>query len=316
MRIWVCFMFAVSVLMASGLATFATAQEEAPETELLDPGQAPRIPLRLEPRVGAEQRLAVTQEVTMRMEMDGVELPVGGVPTVRTEMSSKVLEVNDDGSFRVAYQVDSVSAQPGPGVEPLVVEMVNEQLAGMLELRFQTTLSDRGAVLEQSLAGIERLDDTVRQFMEQMEQAIEQINILLPEAPVGVGGSWRVRLPIVVGGIELETLTTYTVTELLEDGVSLAVLVEQHAGEQAIDIEQAQNLGMRLISQESTATGVSELLFHDAMPRRFEMDLVTRTVMGAANGEAESEQYDMRMTMRIDMASIEDEPKTDEGGRD
>lgn len=94
-----------------------------------------------------------------------------------------------------------------------------------------------------------------RQAVEQSLLAMASMNVVLPDEPVGVGGSWTVRNRV-TGTSNMLRTATYTVTRLEGDAVDLDVHVEQRPTQQSLQIDNsvAGDLDGQTLDVESTST--------------------------------------------------------------
>lgn len=121
----------------------------------------------------------------------------------------------------------------------------------LMRWRAQST----GAISTLKLMAPNESQERGRQAVEQSLLAVASMNVVLPDEPVGVGGSWTVRNRV-TGTSNMLRTATYTVTRLEGDAVDLDVHVEQRPTQQSLQIDNsvAGDLDGQTLDVESTST--------------------------------------------------------------
>ncbi|MGV0375602.1 DUF6263 family protein [Corynebacterium hadale] len=121
----------------------------------------------------------------------------------------------------------------------------------LMRWRAQST----GAISTLKLMAPNESQERGRQAVEQSLLAMASMNVVLPDEPVGVGGSWTVRNRV-TGTSNMLRTATYTVTRLEGDAVDLDVHVEERPTQQSLQIDNsvAGDLDGQTLDVESTST--------------------------------------------------------------
>lgn len=188
----------------------------APEVEVLDEGNEPRVPFTLDLEVGDVQTsvLTVDQDIDAGQPLD--------VPAIEVTVSNEVVSVDDTVELRTTYDDVRVVDRGAPGAAEI------EQAVSSIEgVSGTTVLSLQGATLSTELDVPDGADPTVRQTLEQFQGQASALTVPFPEADLGAGASWRATSEPTLAGITLRQTTTYEVTSLEGDRYEIAVSVDQ-----------------------------------------------------------------------------------------
>jgi hypothetical protein len=201
--------------------------ENAPIVRMLVPGTAPRQLLRytLTPKsieyMQFDMRLGI--ETTFDDPTLGQSSNKVDTPTMRMTIRSTVTELLPDGDARLAYEVVSFEllhdvALPAP--QRTALETSLAQLAGMTG---SSRLSARGVPSEIAFE-IPNATPQLQQMMDSLRDAMRQLYVPLPEAPVGKGAKWEATARYEVSSMMFDSKITYLMTE--RSAGSLEVQIE------------------------------------------------------------------------------------------
>ena len=230
---------------------------DAPEVTLVEPGNDPRL---LRFRESADEKpWATTVSVGT-----GIEQRVGTDAAAAPEAPGEELD-------RVSLPLEVSSApapEPGDGESPADLRVDIEVGAGTHsddELAGETAAAE-GFAMSWRSSGSGKVDTlkllappesstTGRSIVESTLLALTSTNVVLPEEPVGQGGSWTVSNRI-TGNAAMVRTTTYTLTGIDGDTLTLDVDVTERPAEDklTIDNEVAGQLNGTTLQVESTQT--------------------------------------------------------------
>lgn len=175
-------------------------------------------------------------------ELDRVSLPL--------EVTSVPAPEPGDGETAAEFRVD-IDAGAGTHSDP---ELAQETAAAQgFAMSWRTAGS--GEVDTLKLLAPPESPETGRSIVESTLLAITSTNVVFPEEPVGQGGSWTVSNRI-TGNAAMVRTTTYTVTGIDGDTITLNVDVTERPAEDrlTIDNEVAGQLNGTTLEVESTQT--------------------------------------------------------------
>jgi hypothetical protein len=198
------------------------AVDDAVAVKLLSAGAEPRSPLRYSVTPGSKERLEMTMQISMAIEMAGNAMPPVDMPPLKMIMDIDVLPnaPNGDLSFSVTFAEISMEGN-------LVPSGTFDAIKG---LTAAVTMNDRGVVSNMKFAAETITDPTIRQIMSASD--IEKLSAPLPIEPIGVGGKWEVTQPLEVGGIKSVQKALYEIVSIDATGTTMTVSLEQSAAAQ------------------------------------------------------------------------------------
>ncbi len=269
---------------------------ELPNPDLLDPGDAPRRPLRLDLEPGTSTALVVTVDLGVVQEVDGAEQVLDAPPvsqTVVLTVDAVEGEVADVSLLVTDATVDA-EATDLSDAEVLTLTAAARQVVGIAgRAQFDT----RGGLRSFRYVLPDDLDPALAATLDQLEGQIAGLIVPLPEEAVGVGARWRVRSTTTLGGAAVDQITTYTVTDLDDDRIAYTAAVDQRAANQALTLPGLPDgTSGRLVSSQVTGTSVGTVetssLASDA----------ASTLTGTQVVDLDDGDGLLRLTQRLDLA--------------
>ncbi len=237
-------------------------QQQGPsraEVELLDQGESPRIELRIQLDEG-EQKATITQKQTIS-QSGIVGLPSDPIALAyATEMAITITK--DGNNFTALSEViDIVPVDETNELAAQIIPTLKTQIVGVSTT---VTLDPTGQIVgEPKLTGIDNVEPQVAQMMEQINDA--GLTAPLPVEAVGEGAKWRVTQDIEVAGIEIEQTTTYEITAIDGNTITIKTVATQAVEEGSVIQEQGQELTIK--EWDSDATGEMQLDLTKVFPR-------------------------------------------------
>jgi len=224
-------------LLGGGLATAAPSVApvdappewvaRAPETgsrvELVEPGTAPRAPLRLGPSLGARQGVVIELDVGLSMTLGGVALPSEPLPPQTVALGIEITGVTAEEVVYVAT-VQRVSVSEGP--LPEATKAALDSLVGAaVEVRLDLQGRLRSARPMPGAAVLPAAAESLGRIYE----SAAALTPTLPTEPVGVGAQWVVLQRAAPGGFPVAVRERSTLAS--RDG---ELLVIERETEQAL----------------------------------------------------------------------------------
>lgn len=195
---------------------------------LVDPGEAPRAPLRRSFTPGRTGSFQLEMVSELHQKANDLELPSQPMPQSRIELHTKVLRTNEDGSASVRFTVADASIVGGTenadgeptGIDPALADAARRDLGAIQGTEITYAVSPRGVISNPGviLKREEPLGRSADLQLQQLQRTLEQIVVPLPEEPVGLGARWRVSTPIDLGGISATRSIEYQLLEQHEGG--------------------------------------------------------------------------------------------------
>ncbi|WP_448858378.1 hypothetical protein [Corynebacterium propinquum] len=266
---------------------------DPPRIEVVSTGEGERVALAYDD-VDAEQAVDVEvsegfEQLVMRNEQLVTEAPQAG------EMVTTTLPVAGSVLVPEGFDESTPGADSARHVDFRVrdpkISGDSAEVASADGFGFGWLAESNGQLNTLLLAAPERASDEARAIMEQSLTKLVSTPVIFPEEPVGVGAEWSVDSRVAGEATMLQT-TTFTVTEISGDEVTLDVAVEQRPALGALSLEgQAGADGfaddtLNVTSTDTRSTGSLTVDVHKPLPVSGELDFTTRVVYGNESGEA------------------------------
>ncbi len=200
---------APSASARSSASAAPAAFDPTPSVELLDPGQAPRTPIRVEPKLGVRQQLRVNWVAKATQQVEDQKSDVSP-PASAATLDARVTEIVPMGAFVVITY-----AREGAPADSKVNEVLERSVMRVLVM-------PSGAVKQAGAQGPVLQDPEALRVLRNASSTLVSSALPLPTEPVGKGAKWRVsvRLP---GAVTVEQQAEVELVERLENEVKLRV---------------------------------------------------------------------------------------------
>jgi hypothetical protein len=262
--------------------------------KLLDPGAQPRTPLRYKFQANRTEKMVMEMSMAMAMEMGDQKQPETQMPATRMTMTVNSKEVSPEGDLYYEFEFEQAEVLPEPGANPMMVNVMKQQMSSMQGLSGSATVTSRGFIRDVEIKAPPGIDPQVRQSIDQMRQSMDQMSAPLPEEPVGRGARWQVTMPVETSAMKLTQIATYTLSEIQGDKVKFDITIKQSAPPQDINAPGAAPGGkVSLESLKSSGTGTVELQMTNLVPTS-NTNIMTTSVFSTNNQK-------MKTTMRLGM---------------
>lgn len=289
------------------------AADARPTVTLLEAGAQPRRELRVRPVAGSSQRAKLTMRVSNEQSLGDMKMPRQEMPVMYFVMELAVKDVQPNGDFAYDFQYVDAGVELG-GANPQLGNVMQPTLKSMIGLSGRASFTSTGMVKEATLEAPDDANHMVKQQVEGMKHSLHQVSAPFPQEAVGVGGKWRVSMPIVTNGISLQQTVVYTLRSIEGDSITIDAGVKQHADEQDVNPVGAPRGLLRLNSLDSTGEGWLTLDLTRCFPIRSMIKMTTDTDMMLKQGpeNMRSMQQHMEITIRMEEAKIEGADSTGE----
>ena len=269
---------------------------------LISPGAEPRQPLRYAYAPGTLGLLQVKMDSDMGM---GMTDPATGQPTdlmniimpsVLFDIETAATALDAGNNVITTSKVSAVGVEERPGSMPGLVDTLTQQLAMVLGMTSEVTVSPTGRVVQQAITPPDSMSPELAETVKMAEQATQNTGVPFPEEAIGVGAKWTVMN--VSHQSALEVLVTQTVTlESLEDGVATIGFTITHELVRGDGEMMGLPPGSSLVFTQFRGEGAGQLRVNLADPFVF----TGETVVGVQssfditmNGESQSASMTMR----------------------
>ncbi len=220
---------------ASSVAPTAVTPPPAPKSviKIESNGKEPRRALRYAWKSAKESDAQLDLKMKMSLNIAGRSLATPELPTMRSVFHMSPQKVDDRGSMTYAFEVRSFDLLKDAPASPLVASMKGE-LGKLVGLKGTSTVSERGVPESVELEVPANMTPQVQQLIESVRQQMSEIAVELPEEPIGKGAKWVKTAHLTLGGISMDQISTFTLTDLTGDRLQLDSAVVQIAPPQEV----------------------------------------------------------------------------------
>jgi len=199
------------------------------QVQLLDPGQAPRTPLRLHYQKGQLEQGAMTMKMDMQISMNGTPLPSPDIPTMVMGMSMRAEKIKRD-FFDYSFALLWVDLKPSPDTPAELMIILQSNLQDLIGMEGTGRMDNRGQSLGEHFTLPKDASAQMKSLADQMQQSMSKVSSPLPESPVGLGASWQVHQETTQSGLPVHQTATYHLTKIEGDHIELDVDVTTQPG--------------------------------------------------------------------------------------
>jgi hypothetical protein len=238
---WACLLgnIEISYLSLPVAADNLSAQETIVNKEsfqLINQGTYPREVLRFSPVVNSQEQLQMTVNTLTSMDVDGQVVQKLDIPLTQFLIGFQVERIDEKGDIYLSFGYDRVEVKTLPDSPSETVNAFRQQMQQLVGFKGNLAIDNRGNTKQASWNFPEQIDPTTKNILEQTLTSLKDISFPVPEEPVGVGAEWSVVHPLNINGIQLLQTATYKILSLKDEGVTLAVKIQQKANPQKLNI--------------------------------------------------------------------------------
>ena len=203
------------------------------QVKLVEPGGEPRKVLRLRPKAGDKQAVAMTMKLAIAMKMGEMETPMK-LPPMNMAMDSTIKSVAPNGDISFEMVVTDAGVAEDPDVLPEVANAVKASLGGVKGMASIGVVSDRGINKKFDSKIPADADPQMRQTMEQMKDSLANLGVPLPEEAIGPGAKWEASGPIKSQGMTINQSASYELIGIEGEQAKVKCTISQSAINQKI----------------------------------------------------------------------------------
>jgi len=277
-------------------------QDSKMQVKLLEPGAEPRKVLRLHPKPGDKQTLALTIKMNMESKIGEMQTPAMKIPAMKMNLEATVNSVAENGDISYDIAMGDFSVADEPGGTPAVAEAMKAALAGIKGMSGSGMISSRGFSKKADFKTPTDSNPQAHQLMDQMKDLYSQFAVSLPDEAVGSGARWEVRLPIKTQGMTIDQTIAYEVVRIEGDSLTAKSTIVQQAANQKV--QNPAMPGVKLDLTKMTGRATNELTFDLAklLPIAGSARDHTETAM-AMNMGGQKQPMTMKMDMEVQFES-------------
>ncbi|MBK9366937.1 MAG: hypothetical protein IPN01_11545 [Deltaproteobacteria bacterium] len=213
---------AIDPAVSALAATFAPGELRV---TLVNPGAEPRQALRYAYTPGMAGLVQVKTDSDMGMGMTDpttgqpMELMNIIMPSVIFDIEMAATGLDADNNVLTSSKVSAVGVEERPGSMPGLVDTLTQQLAMIMGMTTEVTVSPSGRLVRQEITPPSAMSPEMAETVKMAEQATQNTGVAFPDEAIGVGAQWTVMNVSQMS--PMEVLVTQTVTlESLEGNVA------------------------------------------------------------------------------------------------
>lgn len=280
---------------SNGAPTSAPAsQPQTPRTRanpiitLQDFGQPPYQLLRYAPGEGQKQQVALSIR-TSEKSVEGLsQLPGQDFPDINLTLNVAVREAKVGGDIRYDLAFADARVNNNPGVPPAVLESFQKSAKAIVGVSATTTVTDRGILKKSELHVGDKPDPMMVTVLQNSDIALQQLWTLLPEEPLGVGGSWRVEYQSDAHpqNLQYSHAVVYKITSIDGSNVQVTATVQDDGGRQPMR-RFATTESFKVVSTSLQGKGRGEMTLDLSllMPKTAQLFVQTKNNMDLESGD-------------------------------
>ncbi len=230
------------------------SQASGVEVKLLQAGAEPRKALRLHPKAGEKQSMAMTLQIGVEVKMGQMQNPPMKFPPMTMAMEVTVQDVAPDGDITYEAVMGDTAVAEDPGANPQIIQGLRSALGGIKGMSLSGKVSSRGLSKGFELKAQGGQDAQAAQIMDQMKDSFGNMSVDLPEEPVGIGGKWEVRMPIKSQGMTINQTAVYELVSIEGEQIKAKSTLTQAAANQKIRNPAMPGMDMNLVKMNGAGT--------------------------------------------------------------
>ncbi len=273
-------------LLASAPDANQPLKRRFPEISLIDPGAEPRSLLRLQIQPGSRQELILDLRMDVAAAFAQHVAPRVKMPSMRIQGTLEVTGVTEEGDAHAEFTIQHARLLESPGVMPGLAKAMRDGVTYMEGYRGYLVVDERGRTREAEFDAGDELPEHIRQLIEGLRIAMDQLAIPLPEEPVGTGASWVVmaeRNPL--GVVAFDQSVTYQLKRRRGEELTLAFEVLQTAEPQPVEIPNLpEGARVKLSSYGADGAGNSIIELTQLLPHTTSLEMSSELQMTVTFG--------------------------------
>ncbi len=204
--------------------------------EVIEPGKEPRRKITMKFQEGLRESGYARMKMSVAMGMGGAKMPQMSMPGMSFPIEMHVDGVDAAGTAGVSFKYGDIVIEPSPGVDPKLVEEIQESMTALKDFSGTVRISNRGEVQDLQMKFSDSLPAQISQMVNQMVNGLMNGFVFFPDQSLGVGAKWSIRYPELQAGLMKTDMTiTYEITESSGNELKLAVSQKSTTPGQEID---------------------------------------------------------------------------------
>ncbi|HEU5055987.1 MAG TPA: hypothetical protein VFU21_05660, partial [Kofleriaceae bacterium] len=278
-----------AALAVSACCQSAERKDRAPaafQLALLDDGREPRRQLRYPSDPPPPQKMSLSLNVAMKMNVPGSPIPPVTMPGLRLLVDLTGRD-RDDG-VRYEFTVTDADLTGAEAAHPSLVAAMRKGVTSLVGTSGSLSVDPRGFQRELSIGLPSGLGQELTQFMNSAKLAIGQMAIPLPEEAIGVGAKWQVEETIAQDGIQVRQKTYYELLAIEGPRLQIRTQTVQSAEQQKAALPGLPSgVTAKVVSLRGAGAGESEIDLRRLVPGSAREELETDVSFAIVQGQNE-----------------------------
>jgi uncharacterized protein DUF6263 len=205
--------------------------------ELIDPGAAPRAPLRYKFHVGVREKMVMDMQMDMTMNPPGQAKISIAMPTMEFGSTLEPRSVTADGDLDYTFTTEKVDLLDDRPLRADVKSKVLSELKAMVGLKGEGVVTARGLTKRAEYNVPAGVSPHIAQTIENMRQSLRQIATPFPLEPVGIGAKWKTTSTIKSKIFSFVQTATFSLVSMNGGHATIQVQIEQQAPAQPVKMD-------------------------------------------------------------------------------
>ena len=272
--------------------------------ELIDAGAMPRRELRFTPTQGAKQVSVMTMKMSQSITLGGQAIPAQNIPANKITIESTIDKVFENGDIGFKFTYTDITIVDDPANPSPIATIMKTMMQPLVGTSGTIVLTNRGLTKQVDMLIPEGVSPQLKQLIDGMSGAMNQMSAPVPEEAVGLGSKWSVVQNINANGLQLKQTSVHEMIELVAGGFTLSVTLTQEAEPQEVT-NAAMPAGTKVALKSLTSKGAGKTVVDSnlVLPKTVNVEVATQAVMSIdVAGQNQDMTTDMKMAMTLEQA--------------
>ena len=162
------------------------------QIKLITAGSQPRQKLRLTPNVGQKEIANMQVDVDMSTSTSGGQKQLLPIPATSTKLNAAVNKVEPNGDIYFDFSYSDIDLIAENNIPAIILERMRNRMRQMEGFKGIAVVSNTGRTKKADAILPANLDPALKQMMEQLIDAMEEVSMRVPLEEVGIGASWKI----------------------------------------------------------------------------------------------------------------------------
>jgi hypothetical protein len=274
-----------------------------PTVTLVEAGAEPRTELRYAPKAKQKERLRMLMDLKLVTQIDGQARGVV-VPRMQIDMNLQISSVAANGDIDYDLELMSAKAQPTKDVPAEAMKALSAELKKVEGLKGHGTMDARGITKSFEIGVPKSIDPMVKQTLDQLSTAMQNIANPFPTEPVGVGAKWDVKVLYMQQGMRLEQVNHATLEAKKGNQLTVRMQIEQTAKPQPVPLSSLPDATAHLLSLRTRGTALSKNDLRKLVPVSADFDMKIQMKVKVSESKSQkTHEVISELTMRTLMTN-------------